>query len=121
MKTLLLAGVAALSVLYASTPSAEGWEVDCRRGRIFKLLPKPDDTSPGGFYVSVERDDMFVSIDRDQFDELAKAIANARRECKEYDRFMQCVVDREAGKVKHCYENDRRWRSLFQKSKPRGP
>ena len=24
--------------------------------------------------------------------------------------FWSCVKDREAGKVKHCYENDKRWR-----------
>jgi len=27
------------------------------------------------------------------------------------------VMDRDAGKVKHCYENDRRWRSIFQSEK----
>jgi hypothetical protein len=29
---------------------------------------------------------------------------------KKCSAFWQCVADREAGKVKHCYENDRRWR-----------
>jgi len=24
--------------------------------------------------------------------------------------FWKCVADREAGKVKHCYENDKKWR-----------
>jgi hypothetical protein len=24
--------------------------------------------------------------------------------------FWQCVEDREAGRVKHCFENDKRWR-----------
>ena len=26
------------------------------------------------------------------------------------DAFQRCVADRDAGKVKHCYENDKRWR-----------
>jgi len=26
------------------------------------------------------------------------------------EAFAKCVADREAGKVKHCYANDRRWR-----------
>ena len=26
------------------------------------------------------------------------------------DAFQRCVADRNAGKVKQCYENDRRWR-----------
>jgi hypothetical protein len=29
---------------------------------------------------------------------------------KKCNAFWQCVADRDAGKVKHCYENDRRWR-----------
>jgi hypothetical protein len=29
---------------------------------------------------------------------------------KKCTAFWKCVEDREAGKVKHCYENDRRWR-----------
>jgi hypothetical protein len=24
--------------------------------------------------------------------------------------FTKCIDDRQAGKVKHCYANDRRWR-----------
>ena len=32
------------------------------------------------------------------------------KELKKCAAFWQCVADRDAGKVKHCYENDRRWR-----------
>jgi len=32
------------------------------------------------------------------------------QELKKCIAFWWCVTDREAGKVKHCYENDRRWR-----------
>jgi len=31
----------------------------------------------------------------------------AIKKCK---AFYQCLEDRDRGKVKHCYENDRRWR-----------
>jgi len=31
-------------------------------------------------------------------------------ELKKCTAFWKCVNDREAGKVKHCFENDRRWR-----------
>jgi hypothetical protein len=31
-------------------------------------------------------------------------------ELKKCIAFWRCVTDREAGKVKHCYENDRRWK-----------
>jgi hypothetical protein len=48
-----------------------------------------------------------VTLDLDDVRELQKLIPNLRR-CT---AFWQCVADREAGKVKHCYENDRRWRA----------
>jgi hypothetical protein len=37
-------------------------------------------------------------------------IMHALKELKKCAAFWQCVDDREQGKVKHCYENDRRWR-----------
>jgi hypothetical protein len=111
IRHLLTASVAALSVLYASAAHAEGWEIDCRRDRIYKEFPKPDAHGLPNVWTS-EREDgsTFAAIDRKEFDEIAKAIAEARREFKKCDRFWQCVADRDAGKVKHCYENDRRWR-----------
>jgi len=38
------------------------------------------------------------------------AIQNELKVLKKCEAFYQCVVDREAGKVKHCYEKDKRWR-----------
>jgi hypothetical protein len=107
MKKLLLAGVAAL-VLATGTAHAEGWEIDCRRDRIYKEFPKSD--TPGVWTSEGEDGSTFAAIERKELDEIAKAIAEARREFKKCDRFWQCVADRDAGKVKHCYENDRRWR-----------
>ena len=37
------------------------------------------------------------------------------RACKKLNAFDKCIADREAGKVKHCYENDRRWRGPWYK------
>jgi hypothetical protein len=37
------------------------------------------------------------------------------RACKKFNAFEKCVADREAGKVKHCYENDRKWRGPWYK------
>jgi hypothetical protein len=31
-------------------------------------------------------------------------------EIKKCDAWLQCLADRGRGKVKHCYENDKRWR-----------
>jgi hypothetical protein len=40
----------------------------------------------------------------------ALAIQKFIPDLKKCDAFWKCVADREAGKVKHCYANDRRWR-----------
>jgi hypothetical protein len=106
----LLIGITAL-FLATGTAHAEGWEIDCRRDRIYKEFPKSDVGDLPNVWTN-EREDgsTFAAIDRKEFDEIAKAIAKARREFKKCDAFWQCVADREAGKVKHCYENDKRWR-----------
>jgi hypothetical protein len=35
------------------------------------------------------------------------------REWRKCDAYYQCLADRDAGKVKHCYANDKRWRSVY--------
>jgi Tripartite tricarboxylate transporter family receptor len=42
----------------------------------------------------------------EEIPDILKAIAVIKK-CK---AFYQCLEDRDRGKVKHCYENDRRWR-----------
>jgi hypothetical protein len=37
-------------------------------------------------------------------------VMRALRELKQCAAFHQCISDRNAGKVKHCYEHDKRWR-----------
>jgi hypothetical protein len=44
-----------------------------------------------------------------EWDEIPEVL-RALRELKQCAAFHQCISDRNAGKVKHCYENDRRWR-----------
>jgi hypothetical protein len=51
-------------------------------------------------------DDPMVFLDLKDIQELQKYIPDL----KKCTAFWQCVADREAGKVKHCYENDKRWR-----------
>jgi hypothetical protein len=107
MKELLLTSVAAL-FLATGAAHAEEWEIDCRRDRIYKEFPKSD--APGIWTSESEDGSTFVAIDRTELDEIAKAIAKARREFKKCDLFYKCLEDRDKGKVKHCYENDKRWR-----------
>jgi hypothetical protein len=66
------------------------WELSWRRCRLEKLGADDD-----------ERVITFEDIP-----DILKGI----KELKKCNAFWQCVEDRDAGKVKHCYENDRRWR-----------
>jgi aspartyl protease family protein len=34
------------------------------------------------------------------------------RDWRKCDAYYQCLTDRDAGKVKHCYANDKRWRGI---------
>ena len=34
------------------------------------------------------------------------------RDWQKCDKYYQCLADRDAGKVKHCYANDKRWRGI---------
>ena len=45
-------------------------------------------------------------IEEEEIGDLEKAI----RLIKQCRAFYKCLEDRRAGKVKHCYENDKRWR-----------
>src|SRR5215472_9609436 len=45
-------------------------------------------------------------IDRDDLPKLAKMFRDMKGHCA----FLKCLDDRAAGKVKHCYLNDKRWR-----------
>jgi hypothetical protein len=89
MKTTIIAGGVAL--LLAITPGAahaEDWHLH-RTCNVIKTF-----------------DDPMVMLDLKEVQELQKFIP-ALKKCT---AFGQCLKDREAGKVKHCYENDKRWR-----------
>jgi hypothetical protein len=80
-------------------PSSEKWEFDGRQCHVRKSLGSLE--QGWGDAVALHLDDVL---------ELQKHI----RDLKACDAFWQCTADRDAGKVKHCYQNDRRWRHLFQ-------
>jgi hypothetical protein len=102
----LLAGIAALLLMIgAAHADSEKWEASFRQCHIQKWFSKEEldgattawaRETPGGTIV----------IRVEEIPDLLKAI----REIKKCKAFYQCLEDRDAGKVKHCYENDRRWR-----------
>src|SRR5262245_1706408 len=103
MRKLLLTGIAAL-LLATGTAHAdnEKWEAVFRQCHIRKWFSKDELANMGW-----QRDTgQTIVIEAEEIPDILKAI----REIKKCQAFYQCLEDRDRGKVKHCYENDRRWR-----------
>jgi hypothetical protein len=100
--------VTVLALLMAATPvahAAEKWEGNFRQCHIRKWFSKEELAGIGW-----QRDipGQTIVIEENEIGDLEKAI----RIIKQCRAFYKCLEDRDAGKVKHCYENDRRWRPL---------
>jgi hypothetical protein len=83
------------------------WWTDCRHGWITKEFEEIDEDGP----ITVMGTS--VRITYDEFRNLVKELPSILRELKACDAYRKCLEDRDAGKVKHCYENDRRWRQFI--------
>jgi hypothetical protein len=105
MKKLLLAAIAALLMALQPVANAdqEKWEGIFRQCHIRKWFSK-DQLDAMGW----QRDEpgQTIIIEEEEIGDLEKAI----RLIKQCRAFYKCLEDRRAGKVKHCYENDKRWR-----------
>jgi hypothetical protein len=44
---------------------------------------------------------------------MLKVFPRLLRQMKACDAYSKCLENRDAGKVKHCYANDPRWREFF--------
>jgi hypothetical protein len=84
----------------------EVWWTDCRHGWITKEFKGQDD-------LPVEIIDTSVRITYDELRKLMKDLPRITRALKACDAYQKCLDDRDAGKVKQCYANDRRWREYF--------
>src|SRR5262245_5618080 len=115
MKKLFLAGVAALFLATGAAHADDRkWESSFRRCQVWKhFTHKEEDARPGRDYG--EGDEVWsewpegqetITVSIEDILELQKHLPLL----KKCNAFWQCVNDRDAGKVKHCYENDRRWR-----------
>ena len=104
MKKLLLTGVAVL-LLATGTAHAdsEKWEASFRQCHIRKWFSKDELANIGW---ARETEGQTIVIEAEEIPD----ILNAIRVIKKCKAFYQCLEDRNRGKVKHCYENDRRWR-----------
>ena len=103
MKKLFPAGIAALFLATGTAQQSaqagyfgeDKWVTNCRYPIIEKRHPGGD-----------EQPDWLMVITPEDLPVLEKEI----KELKKCMVFWKCIKDRDAGKVKHCYENDRRWR-----------
>ena len=104
MKKALQAGVAALLLATgAAHADSEKWEASFRQCHIRKWFSKDELANIGW---ARETEGQTIVIEPEEIPDIQKAIRVIEK-CK---AFYQCLEDRDRGKVKHCYENDRRWR-----------
>ena len=116
MKRLLLSGIAVLFLATGTTHADDKkWEGDFRKCEIVKIFPKvaPNPAEDGilrgeidDYGINISGDRVRIAIRPNDIADIEKGIRLLKK-CK---AFWQCTNDRDQGKVKHCYENDRRWR-----------
>jgi len=99
MKKLIAALLLAAAVTGARADVPQ-WEASFRKCDIGKSFAKDDTLQPP------DGSQVFVTITPADVPAIERGLAILKR-C---DKLWTCVRDRNAGKVKHCYENDRRWR-----------
>ena len=116
MKMALLTSIAALFLATgAARADNEKWQFDFRHCAVTKqfITHDPENEFHKGRSFG-DANEVFVyesstatiSLDLKNVLELQKHVSLL----KKCSAFWQCVEDRGQGKVKHCYENDRRWR-----------
>jgi hypothetical protein len=86
-----------------AAPAKEKWEADFRQCHVRKWFSKAELADIG---YPREQEGQTIVIEAEDVPELVKAF----RVIKKCTAFLQCLDDREHGKVKHCYANDKRWR-----------
>jgi hypothetical protein len=114
MKKLFLSGIAALflatGTAHAQWRTDPPMRTDCRHGQ-FEMYLKADDAP--NTEVLRDEDRVTVRIDYEAFRKMLKDLPTAIRAVRACYAYWKCGEDKAAGKVKHCYENDRRWREFF--------
>ena len=119
MKKLFLTSVATLVLATGAhadpvSPSPQwlspNFVYDCPRDRLEIFF---DDEGYENTYRSDRNNDERAHITIWKFDKAARVrLEKELREAKKCDQYYQCLDDRAAGKVKHCYANDKRWRGI---------
>jgi hypothetical protein len=118
VKKLLLSGIAALFLATGAAHARDEeqtWWPDCRHGWITKHFTAEDAplADPLFEFPPVHIMGTSVRITHDELRKLLKDLPKMMPVLKACWAFRKCQEDRDAGKVKHCYANDRRWREYF--------
>ena len=103
MKKMLFSVAALLLATATAHADKEKWEASFRQCHISKWFSK-DELAAIGW--ARETEGQTIVMEAEEIPDILKAIGVIKK-CK---AFYHCLEDRERGKVKHCYENDRRWR-----------
>jgi hypothetical protein len=130
----LVSGVFSIAALFLATGAAHAadqqWWPDCRHGWVTRHFENfdtdwppveisPDDGNDIIFSAQAQPPDngnerrVTVRITHDELRTLLKDLPKMMPVLKACWAYRKCLDDREAGKVKHCYYNDRRWRDFF--------
>src|SRR5262249_34665201 len=116
----LLTGIAALFLATGTAHTETKWpspnfEADCRRDRIIVHVDEiakgdwPKGWELPGVQVVPPRDGERRFVIINDVDKAARMrLEKMLREWRKCDAYYQCLADRDAGKVKHCYANDKR-------------
>jgi hypothetical protein len=93
---------------------------DCRRDRIIVHVDEkakgdwPKGWELPGVQIVPPRDGERRFVIINDVDKAARTrLEKMLREWRKCDAYYQCLADRDAGKVKHCYANDKRWRDVY--------
>jgi hypothetical protein len=122
MKKLLLSSIAALFLVTEvragdAAATERKWPspnfvADCRRDRLkifFDAEDYENDVHIDEKGSNERRPGITIDIDKAARRRLEKEL----RDWRKCDLYYQCLEDRDAGKVKHCYRKDKRWRDVF--------
>ena len=114
MNRIFIAGIAALflatGAAHAQWRTDPPMRTDCRHGQL-EMYFKADDAP--NTEVLRDEDSVTVRIDYDAFRKIVKDLPTAVRAFEACEAYRKCLDDRDTGKVKHCYYNDRRWREWY--------
>jgi hypothetical protein len=101
---------------WTANADADRWRPSCRHDWIHKDFEDQDWTDEDPPVWGLKLNDSTSTSFRIRLDEVRKLAKDLKWMAKYLaacEAYRKCLNDQGAGKVKHCYENDRRWRGFY--------